>query len=180
MGKYLDLAAHVIAELDTVGQYEINEINEISPAAIPASKFGPGERVVLLHVPRGVPSEWGAGVLRLLTAPAPVPFNADRWRTIQDDAVRFLQAWGAEACRLGWTALDLFAAHRHKTLVRYDCQGLVPALNGAQVIALTRNRATVATPKGTRQTIGRPTNTAPAEVCLLWDLASDKPENLEN
>jgi hypothetical protein len=180
MGKYLDLAAHVIAELDTTGQYEINEINEKSPAAIPASKFGPGERVVLLHVPRGVPSEWGEGVLALLTAPAPAPFSADRWRTIQDDAVRFLQAWGAEACRLDWTALDLFAAHRHKALVRYDCQGLVQALNGAQVIALTQAGATVATPRGARQTIGRPTNTAPAEVCLLWDLARDNLETLEN
>ena len=101
MGKYLELAANVMAELDTTVRYELNEFNEKSPAAFPEHRAKPGERVVLLRVPRGVPAEWGEGVLRLLTTPAPAPFTADRWRIVQDDAFRLLQDWAAEARRLG-------------------------------------------------------------------------------
>jgi hypothetical protein len=178
MGRYLELAADVIAELDTGIQCEKSELCELSPAAAPTSRSRPGERVVLLHVPRGVPSEWGEGVLALLTAPAPAPFNADRWRTIQDDAVRFLQARGAEACRLGWTGRDLFGVHRHAPLVRYDCMGLVPLLDGCQVAALTEDGAVLVTRSGARQTFRRHQAIVVAELCMIWDLGGDGPETL--
>ncbi len=46
MGKYLELAANVMAELDTTVRYELNETNEKSPAAFPEHRAKPGERVV--------------------------------------------------------------------------------------------------------------------------------------
>ena len=84
-----------------------------STLAALATLAAPGRHVTLMAVPPGVPLEWAEGVVKLLAMPAPGSFSDDRWRTLQDDAFAFLRDWTAQAHRLGWTALDIFGAHRY-------------------------------------------------------------------
>ena len=68
--------------------------------------------------------------------PADVP--QPRWERFRDDAAEFLDRWGREAKRLGWSVPDLFGADLSDTRVkRYDRTGLLWALQGEAVIELT-------------------------------------------
>jgi hypothetical protein len=78
--------------------------------------------------------------------PHGVPFA--RWERACSDAALFLDAWGADAARLGWTTFDLFGLCDRAPLARYDLMGLVWALQGRAVIALTLHAATVAATNG--------------------------------
>ena len=40
--------------------------------------------------------------------PPPKGFYGDRWHRIIDASGEFLDRWGTEAIRLGWTDLDVF------------------------------------------------------------------------
>lgn len=97
---------------------------------------------------RAVPSEWTGGVEQLLLTGAPRGFPDDMWRQLGEDAVRFLDKWGPEACRLGWTTLDLFGVHPAAPTVRYDAMGLVPLIRGSEVISITDRSATTRQPSG--------------------------------
>src|SRR5262245_4634873 len=66
------------------GQYEKNEINEISPAALPRSVEGA----------RG-PEEWVAGVEKLKLMRVPQSIAPQHWRQVVSDADLFLSRWGA-------------------------------------------------------------------------------------
>ena len=95
------------------------------------------------------------------------------WRTLQEDALRFLQKWAGQARRLGWDALDLFGAHGTVPAARFDCVGLVPLLKGRPVLALTEHSAAIKTASGGSLTIQRRA-ASPAEQCLVWKLAAAK------
>ena len=86
-----------------------------------------------------------------------------------EDAYHFLRDHAARARGLGWTALDLFGAHRERPWVRFDCMGLVPLLNGAKVVALSDTEAVIEKPSGARVTWRR-RGQVPDETCLVWDL----------
>jgi hypothetical protein len=64
------------------------------------------------------------------------------------DAKAFLRDWGREAARLGWTDEDLFGLHPAVPSGRYDAMGLVPLLNGRNVVSISPDRATIATRSG--------------------------------
>ena len=90
-----------------------------------------------------MPSEWTSGVHQLLITGAPRGFTVDMWRQLGEDAVRFLDRWGSEASRLGWTTLDLFGVHPVVPTARYDAMGLVPLIRGSEVIAITARSASM-------------------------------------
>ncbi len=96
-------------------------------------------------------------------------WKEDDWRTLQEDALRFIQDWAGQAHRLGWDALDLFGVHRTKPTARLDCRALVPLLNGRPVLALTDDSAAIKTASGGSLTFRRRA-APPVARCLVWEL----------
>jgi hypothetical protein len=65
----------------------------------------------------------------------------DRWNAFINDAGLFLDAWGKQAERLGWTVDDLFGLHPRTPMARYDQMGMLWLLKGEHVVALTATEA---------------------------------------
>jgi hypothetical protein len=89
------------------------------------------ERQAIAETEGGVPPLYSAAFAKLQLTPPP-GLSVSQWLQSTDDAGRFLDAFGAQAAALGWDADDLFAS-----------AGLVRALNGAVVIALSAATATL-------------------------------------
>src|SRR3954453_11443870 len=78
------------------------------------------------------------------------------WNQLRRDVADFRASpWPAEAARLGWTDLDLFGADAARPYARIDGLGLVPALGGCKIVALTPESAILETPGGVRQSYRR-------------------------
>ena len=187
MGRYLDIAAGVITELDTDSQCEKSELSEISPRRAPDREREKSElseislggktrgttaastKIVLLHVPPGVPEAWVQGVADLLAMARPASCPEAKWQVLREDAYHFLRGHAARAHGLGWTALDLFGVHRERPWARLDVMGLVPLLDGARVTALSATEAVIEKPSGARLTFRRRGQVAD-EACLIWEL----------
>ena len=75
-----------------------------------------------------------------------------------------------EAARLGWTDLDLFGVDADRPYTRIDGLGLVPALDGCKIVALSAEGAILETPGGVRQSYRRKPE-QPGRV-LVWKLGS--------
>jgi hypothetical protein len=113
------------------------------------------------------PAEWHA-VLEELERREPVDgFGAERWADLVSDAESFLSRWGGVAYSLGWTSLDLFGVHPIAPAGRFDVMGLIPMLNRAEVLALTRQTATMRRPSGAVLTYRR---SGRGDAILLSDL----------
>ena len=136
---------------------------EIEPGSgMPASKI----------VAENVPLEWSVGVERLLALPRPDGVLPERWQTLLDDAVGFVETWGVQAAKLGWETADVFGVNRTKPFVRLDAAGLVRLLDGRPVVALTETEAVIQCRRDSRLTFRRKApGVVPAiEQCLLWEL----------
>jgi len=131
------------------------------------------ERAVLLQVPEGVAETWAQGIADLLVMQAPADWPPARWATLQEDARTFLLAWGGQACRLGWTAHDLFSVHSVASYARVDAMGLVTLLGGRHVAAITDDSAAIAVSAGTQSFLRR--KAWSRECCLVWELAGIQP-----
>jgi len=68
--------------------------------------------------------------------------------------------WAEEAARLGWTDLDLFGVDGDRPYTRIDGLGLVPALDGCKIVALSAEGAILETPGGVRQSYRRKSRSA--------------------
>ena len=62
----------------------------------------------------------------------PICLSRQEWERLVDDAGRFLDAWGEAAVSLGWSSEELFGE-----------RGLMAALKGASVTALSTDTATL-------------------------------------
>jgi hypothetical protein len=82
--------------------------------------------------------------------------SREQWHGLISDAESFLSDWGSTAHLLGWTSLDLFGVHPIASAARFDVMGLIPILNGADVLALTSQTATVRRTSGAVLTFRRP------------------------
>lgn len=71
--------------------------------------------------------------------PADVPRR--RWNLFIDDAGIFIDRWGKQADRLGWSVEDLFGLHPTAGLNRHDAAGLCWLLKSQRVVALTTTEA---------------------------------------
>ena len=170
MGKYLDIAATVIAGPDSDSQCEKSEISEKSPLADTWGAAAPA-KIVLLHCPPGVPEEWAQGVTDLFTMATPTPYTAERWMVLREDSYRFLSGWAAQAHRLGWTDFDVFGVHHTHPWARLDRMGLVPLLQGREVAALSNDRASIKTAGSWTLGYRRKNDPSPDGICLLWELS---------
>jgi hypothetical protein len=97
-------------------------------------------------LPGDCPAQWYA-ILLDLKSYDPVYYFPVWWAsTVSSDADNFLSRWGNAAHQLGWTALDLFGVHPAVPGSRFDLMGLIPLLQGGDVIALTAEAATIRRP----------------------------------
>jgi hypothetical protein len=90
-----------------------------------------------------VPDEWAQGLADVIGTERLQGFTSRQWADLIEDGRRFLERWGADAARLGWTAVDLFGVHPVQPWARYDCMGLVPLIWAGEVVALDATRATI-------------------------------------
>ncbi len=164
VGRYLDIARTAASLPCSVYECEKSELSEKSPP----ETHGQILRAVLLAVPDGVPEEWVQGVGDLMVMPPHPDWKEDAWRTLQDDALRFLQKWAGQARRLGWEALDLFGVHPTAPTARFDCMGLVPLLRGRAVLVITEDSAAIKAASGGSLTF-RKRAAPPTERCLVWE-----------
>ena len=166
MGRYLDIAKAVADDLDGYGGYELNELNEKSP---PNTKQR-SEAPALAGIMSDIPPFWEQGVAVLFEVGTPEAYPDEQWEVLRRDAYSFLRTWGAQAHRLGWMEIDLFAVHRTQPWQRLDSMGLIPLLGGRSIVAMTENKAAIKTATGGTLTYYRRRPPYPGEVCLVWDL----------
>ncbi len=101
-------------------------------------------------------SEWHAILAGLKERASPDWMMPDRWEVLLHDAERFLDRWSSTAQAMGWTALDLFGVHPNRPAARFDVMGVLPQLQGGEVIALTEKGASIKRPSGAGFRFSRP------------------------
>jgi hypothetical protein len=109
-----------------------------------------------VEIEGSVLAEWHAILAGLKRRDPADWLSHEQWRGLLSDAETFLTRWGSAAHLLGWTSLDLFGVHPIAPAARFDVMGLIPILNGAEVLALTRQTATMRRASGAVQTYRRP------------------------
>jgi hypothetical protein len=122
-----------------------------------------------VEIEGSVLAEWHA-ILAGLKRRGPAGwFSHEQWRGILFDAENFLTRWGSAAHLLGWTAIDLFGVHPVAPAARFDVMGLIPILNGAEVLALTSQTATMRRVSSAVQTYRRPEGGGAIVISQLLD-----------
>jgi len=89
----------------------------------------------------GLAGEWALLVNSCDATRCPPSLQAPRWCEILADARAFLQRWGEQAAAFGWTEMDLFSVPPGPE--RWGRGGLIMALGGRPVIAITEQTATI-------------------------------------
>jgi hypothetical protein len=128
------------------------------------------ERAALVEDGTGAPREWCEGFARLDLAKPLTGFDERRWRTLIDDGGRFLDRWGAEAARLGWSAEDVFGVHPIAPGARYDAAGLVLLIDGGEVTDIDTRSASIRT-KSSGATLVYLRTPRDGSIAL-WEMAS--------
>jgi len=106
-----------------------------------------------------------------LPSAALADFPSNRWATLRRDLADFLGSpWAMEAAQLGWTDLDLFGVDADRPYTRIDGLGLVPALDGCKIVALSAEGAVLETTGGAPQSYRRKAD-RPGRV-LVWKVGS--------
>lgn len=121
-------------------------------------------------------ASWRAGVLSLPEDRVPCPGMIWReagpngregvWRWVRKAMLAFLDEWGEDAARLGWSTEALFGVHRLAAAYRVDSTGALVVLYPRRCIALCareihlERRGSVTVARGL---------TNPAESVAIWD-----------
>lgn len=135
-----------------------------------APALSPSEQVV---------ASWRAGVLSLpedrIPAPGLLWFEPGPrgrpgvWTAVRAAMLRFLDEWGAEAARVGWSTESLFGVHGVKGALRADSTGAMVSNYPYSVLALDASSIVLGR-RGARLTFRGLTN--PAESIPLWRFRS--------
>jgi hypothetical protein len=159
-----------VANPATVGLISSSSVAGLASVAGHEPDSGPLEARSVATVAAPIDeSGWSADFVRLNPDCSPASFSGRHWREIIRDGSLFLSTWAIQAHDLGWTALDLFGAHRIAPEARWDCAGLVLLIGGGRVVAMTDASATIQRPSGSRLTYSR--TPAHPEAVALWELA---------
>jgi hypothetical protein len=137
------------------------------------------ERAAIVEYDASMPRSWAEGFARLMHGGRPEGIDEAAWRRLIDDGGRFLDRWGIEAHRLGWSALDVFGVRLVERQQGIGSAGLVFLIGGGEVVAIGPDRATVRMHAGTTVTYLR---RAAPDAIAIWDLiepASDAPGQTE-
>lgn len=133
------------------------------------------ERTAIITA-NGVPEEWAAGFARLCVMAKPAGYSGRRWEQLVNDGGLFLDHFGGQAAALGWRAVDVFGVHPNVPATATHCMGLVPLINGGQVLAITADSARLQTPLGAIQTFQRRL-AIPPNAIALWELTAKPTHN---
>ena len=119
-----------------------------------------------------VPHGWIEGVERLAHMNCPSQYPPAAWEQAILDAERFMDCWAGQAATLGWPDWEVWGVHRRAPWHRLDGHGLVLALGGDKVGALTETEAVLVKPSGARLTFRRRARDPlpPSERALMWEL----------
>jgi hypothetical protein len=127
------------------------------------------ERSQIIEHEGHIPREWAEGSARLNPNHAPGDVPLRRWQRFVDDVGSFLDSpFRAVAVALGWGPYDLFGSDTHKPFARLDKAGLLWALNGNKLVALSGDTAIIKMQTGARQTYRRKQNGL--RRVLAWEL----------
>ena len=143
--------------------------------------------------PGPVQLDVGGGLHVAGDQPEQVALVEHPWQQLLD-AARFLDRWGGEAARLGWSTLDLFGVHPTVPAARYAAMGLVPLIRGGEVISITESSATIRMRSGSELTylhgvaVSRETSVpddldaieVPAGRWAVFRSAGDYPQSLQS
>ncbi|MER2249691.1 hypothetical protein ABS772_07155 [Methylorubrum podarium] len=101
-------------------------------------------------------AEWrkAFGVLRPITPPCRY-LGATAWANIHEACTDFIERYGAEAVRLGWTAPQLFGVHPEHGTLRVDWCGVMMT-GGHKAIGIEQNRILFGNVSGYRNVTGAP------------------------
>ena len=103
----------------------------------------PEERAAIIEEGANAPRRWAEGYAALCTMPPPSGFSPERWRRVVDAAGTFLDRWGAEAIRCGWSDLDVFGCHDDRAHRRFDCMGWSCCWTAVRLLRSTRTAPTL-------------------------------------
>jgi hypothetical protein len=119
-----------------------------------------------------VPRAWLEGMQRLVRMSCPFGYPPSAWERGVTDAEQFMDRWAAQAAVLGWRDWQVWGVHRRAPWHRLEGRGLVPALQGDKIGALTETEALFVKPSGTRLTFLRRIRDPlhPSQRTLLWEL----------
>ncbi|GJE57394.1 hypothetical protein [Methylobacterium thuringiense] len=99
---------------------------------------------------------WRDAIQRLSPSVPPCRYlSPARWGTMRDNALDFLDRFGAEAHRLGWTASELFGVHPENGTLRVDWCGVL-MVSGDKAASISANRIAFTRTAGYRDTPGMP------------------------
>jgi hypothetical protein len=130
---------------------EVNQVVAASGTAVTSgtacSRSQPSEGQhappLRLSASTALPNDWRDGFLRLSGAERLANFTVTRWSDLVQDAAAFLNVWGEQAARLGWTATDIFGVHPRAPSTRYDQMGVALLIHGGAVVAITDSTAVI-------------------------------------
>jgi hypothetical protein len=162
--------ARTLGGLGALGGVAGETENPPAPAeSAPAARGeAEAERAAIIEHDGKIPREWAEGFARLDPDRPPGDVPLKRWQRFVDDVGLFLDgSFCAVAAALGWRPLDLFGCDRTRPFARIDQAGLLWLLNGAKLVALSENTATIKTPTGAPQTWRRKLG-EPGRV-LAWE-----------
>lgn len=134
------------------GRLQMNSPAPLPEALVAELRRHKAELLAALRLP--IPDEWRQGVALLRTMPVPGGVPAGWWWRLRCDTDGF-GPWAGRAAALGWSTTDVFGVLPVKPLERVDGWGLVPALRGAEVVALTATSARLRTRTGGLQSFVR-------------------------
>lgn len=111
-------------------------------------------------------AEWrnAFGALRPTSPPCRY-VSAGTWANIHESCVDFIERFGAEAVRLGWTAPQLFGVHPKHGTLRVDWCGVM-MIGGRKALAVEADRILFGNLTGYRNLPGVPVGTP------VWDFAA--------
>jgi len=132
------------------------ETGETPHAAEPTSRAWEEfdeERAAIIEFDGGIPRHWAEAFARFDPDRPPADVPLRRWRQFVDDAGGFLASpFRAAAEEIGWRPQELLGGPVDRAPVD---QGLLWLLNGAKLVMLATDTATIETPAGVRHTLRR-------------------------
>jgi hypothetical protein len=134
------------------GRLQMNAPRPLPELLVEQLRAHKAELLAALRLP--IPEAWLGGVARLRAMPVPVGVPDHWWRRVLWDADAF-GPWAGQAAALGWSTLDVFGVLPVKPVERVDAWGLLPALGGAELVALTKSTARLRRPTGALQSFPR-------------------------
>ena len=100
-----------LGTLDGLGEVPADFRNSEEAESDAPLRDDPAERAAIIEEAADAPRRWAEGYAALCTMVPPSGFSPERWRRVVDAAGIFLDRWGTEAIRCGWSDLDVFGAH---------------------------------------------------------------------